>query len=39
MPKASSNVALQSLDSRGTRPDGATGVHGKKAKFMPPTLG
>ena len=28
--------ALQSLDSRGTRPDGATGVHGKKANM--PTL-
>lgn len=27
---------LQSLDSRGTRPDGATGVHGKKANM--PTL-
>ena len=27
---------MQSLDSRGTRPDGATGVHGKKANM--PTL-
>ena len=25
--------ALQSLDSRGTRPDGATGVHGRKANM------
>ena len=24
---------LQSLDSRGTRPDGATGVHSKKASM------